>query len=227
MNLSTNLTVPVVTIDGPAASGKGTLAAGLAAALGFHLLDSGIFYRMVGWKALEDGVSPDDEAALARLAAGLLPRFDGDAVWLDGREVTLALRRQEVGTAASKVAALAAVRAALLQAQRAARRPPGLVADGRDMGTVVFPDAVCKIFITAGVEARAQRRHKQLIEKGLPSNISTLLQEIGERDARDAGRDVAPLKAASGALEIDTTKLDATTVLAQALAYCRSRLERC
>ncbi|MCL2871873.1 MAG: (d)CMP kinase [Betaproteobacteria bacterium] len=224
MNFSTN--IPVVTIDGPAASGKGTLAAALAAALGFHLLDSGIFYRMVGWKALEGGVSLDDEAALARLAAGLQPRFDGETIWLDGREVTLALRRQEVGTAASKVAALAAVRAALFQAQRAARRAPGLVADGRDMGTVVFPDAVCKIFITAGVEARAQRRHKQLIEKGLPSNISTLLQEIGERDARDAGRDVAPLKAAPGALEIDTTKLDAATVLAQGLAYCRARLER-
>jgi cytidylate kinase len=225
MTFSASSSIPVVAIDGPAASGKGTLAAGLAAVLGFHLLDSGLFYRMVGWKALDSGVSLSDEAALIRLAAALRPRFDGEAVWLDDREVSLLLRRQEVGTAASEVAALQGVRSALLHAQRMARRMPGLVADGRDMGTVVFPDAVCKIFITAGVEERAQRRHKQLIEKGLPSNITTLLQEIGERDARDAGRDVAPLKAASGALEIDTTKLDAPTVLAQALAYCRSRLE--
>ncbi|MDR2710119.1 MAG: (d)CMP kinase [Burkholderiales bacterium] len=223
--------IPVVTIDGPAASGKGTLAASLAAALGFHLLDSGLFYRMIGWKALDSGVPLSDEAALARLAADLRPRFEGkteegsEAIWLEGRELSLALRRQEVGTAASKVAALAGVRAALLQAQREARRMPGLVADGRDMGTVVFPDAICKIFITAGVEARAQRRYKQLIEKGLPSNITTLLQEIGERDARDAGRDVAPLKAAPDALEIDTTTLDVAVVLAQVLAYCRSRLE--
>ncbi|MDR0770444.1 MAG: (d)CMP kinase [Burkholderiales bacterium] len=217
--------IPVVTIDGPAASGKGTLAAGLAATLGFHLLDSGIFYRMVGWKALESGVPLTDEATLIRLAVGLRPRFDGEAVWLDGREVSRTLRQQEVGTAASKVAALEGVRAALLHAQRMARRLPGLVADGRDMGTVVFPDAACKIFITAGVEARAQRRHKQLIEKGLPSNITTLLQEIGERDARDAGRDVAPLKAAPDALKIDTTTLDAPAVLAQALTYCRSRLD--
>ncbi|MDR0250003.1 MAG: (d)CMP kinase [Burkholderiales bacterium] len=225
MTFSTFSSIPVVAIDGPAASGKGTLAAGLAAALGFHLLDSGVFYRMVGWKVLNSGVPLDDEAALARLAVELHPRFDGEEVWLDGREISRILRQQEVGTAASKVAALQGVRSALLYAQRMARRMPGLVADGRDMGTVVFPDAVCKIFITAGVEERAQRRHKQLIEKGLPSNISTLLQEIGERDTRDAERDVAPLKAAPGALEIDTTKLSAPTVLAQALAYCRSRLE--
>ncbi|MDR2173112.1 MAG: (d)CMP kinase [Burkholderiales bacterium] len=225
MSFSTSPSIPVVTIDGPAASGKGTLAAGLAAALGFHLLDSGLFYRMVGWKALDSGVPLSDEVALIRLAIDLRPRFDGEAVWLDGRELSLALRQQEIGTAASEVAALQGVRTALLHAQRMARRVPGLVADGRDMGTVVFPDAVCKIFITAGIEERAQRRHKQLIEKGLPSNISTLLQEIGERDVRDAGRDVAPLKAAPGALEIDTTKLDASMVLAQALAYCRSRLK--
>ncbi|MDR0247052.1 MAG: (d)CMP kinase [Burkholderiales bacterium] len=225
MIFSMSSSIPVVTVDGPAASGKGTLAAGLAAALGFHLLDSGVFYRMVGWKALESGVPLTDEAALVRLAAGLRPRFDGEAVWLDDREVSRTLRQQDVGTAASKVAALQGVRAALLHAQRMARRMPGLVADGRDMGTVVFPDAVCKIFITASVEERAQRRHKQLIEKGLPSNIFTLLQEIGERDARDAGRDVAPLKAAPEALEIDTTKLSASAVLAQALAHCRSRLK--
>ncbi|MDR2016176.1 MAG: (d)CMP kinase [Burkholderiales bacterium] len=224
MTFSTSF-VPVVTIDGPAASGKGTLAASLAAALGFHLLDSGVFYRMVGWKALESGVPLTDEATLIRLATGLRPRFDGEAIWLDGREVSRTLRQQEVGTAASKVATLEGVRMALLHAQRMARRLPGLVADGRDMGTVVFPDAICKIFITASVEARAQRRHKQLIEKGLPSNITTLLQEIGERDARDAGREVAPLKAAPEALEIDTTTLDAPAVLAQALTYCRSRLD--
>jgi cytidylate kinase len=159
------------------------------------------------------------------LVVGLRPRFDGDAIWLDGREVTRTLRQQEVGTAASKVAAWAGVRAALLHVQRLARRMPGLVADGRDMGTVVFPDAVCKIFITASVETRAERRHKQLIEKGLPSNITALLQEIGERDARDAGRDVAPLKAAPDALVMDTTMLDVSAVVAQALAYCRSRLE--
>jgi cytidylate kinase len=216
--------VPVVTVDGPAASGKGTLAAGLAQALGFHLLDSGVFYRMLGWKALQSGVGLERVVALVNLAAELTPQFRGEEIWLDGENISLSLRRQEVGTAASKVAVLPEVRLALLRLQRLARRLPGLVADGRDMGTVVFPDATCKFFLTASVETRAERRHKQLIEKGLSSTISLLLQEISERDARDESREAAPLKPAADALIIDTTLIAAADVLALALRHCRQCL---
>ena len=197
--------VPVIAVDGPAASGKGTIAAGVAQALGFHLLDSGALYRLVALKALEVGASLDGEWVLAELAGGLDVAFSGSRVELDGRDVTNAIRREGISAAASQVALHPTVRGALLERQRAFRRPPGLVADGRDMGTVVFTDARLKVFVTASAEERAKRRHKQLIEKGISSTIESLLHDIRERDARDAGRAVAPLAPAADAVILDTT----------------------
>ena len=199
--------VPVIAIDGPAASGKGTVAARVAEALGFHLLDSGALYRVVALAALRRGVSPDDAEALGRLAAGLDVRFEPGRVRLDGEDVTLAIRGEDVSAAASRVAVHPPVRAALVERQRAFRRPPGLVADGRDMGTVLFPDAATKVFVTATAEARAERRYKQLIEKGLSANIEGLLHDIRMRDARDGERAAAPLKPAADAAILDTTDL--------------------
>ena len=200
-----NADVPVIAVDGPAASGKGTIAAGAAAALGFHLLDSGSLYRLVALKAIETGIGVDDEAALADAALRLDATFSDGTVVLDGRDVTAAIRREPVSAAASRVAVHPRVRAALLARQRAFRRSPGLVADGRDMGSVVFPDARLKIFLTASAEERARRRYKQLIEKGISSTIESLLLDIRERDARDTSRAVAPLAAAADAVVLDTT----------------------
>ena len=197
--------VPVIAIDGPAASGKGTVAAAVADVLGFHLLDSGALYRLVALKALATATPVDDEPALARLAGRLDVRFPAGRILLDGTDVTEAIRREDVSAAASRVAVHPAVRTALFARQRAFRTPPGLVADGRDMGTVVFPEAVLKVFVTASAEERARRRHKQLMEKGNPVNIEGLLREILERDARDASRAAAPLKPAADALVLDTT----------------------
>ncbi len=202
-NASTS--VPVIAVDGPAASGKGTIAAGVAQALGFHLLDSGSLYRLVALKALESGIARENGAALASAAADLDVAFSDDRIRLDGRDVTDRIRAEDVGAAASQVAVHPAVRTALLDRQRAFRQPPGLVADGRDMGTVVFPDARLKVFLTASPEERAGRRHKQLIEKGIPITIESLLRDIRERDARDAERTVAPLAPAADALVLDTT----------------------
>ena len=200
-----NSAVPVIAVDGPAASGKGTIAAGVAAALGFHLLDSGALYRLVAHAAVTAGIALDAEAALAEAARGLDVVFAGNAIALGGRDVTNAIRGENISAAASAVAVHPAVRAALLERQRAFRRPPGLVADGRDMGTVVFPDARLKVFVTASPEERAMRRHKQLIEKGIPSTLDSLLRDIRDRDARDAGRAVAPLAPAADAVILDTT----------------------
>ena len=197
--------VPVITVDGPAASGKGTIAAGVAQALGFHQLDSGSLYRLVALEALESGIAPEAGAALAAIAENLDVDFADRRIVLDGRDVTDRIRGEDISAAASRVAVHAAVRAALLDRQRAFRRPPGLVADGRDMGTVVFPDAGLKVFLTASQEERADRRHKQLIEKGISSTIESLLRDIRERDARDAERAVAPLAPASDAVILDTT----------------------
>lgn len=204
---------PVLAIDGPAASGKGTIAAGVAAALGFHLLDSGTLYRLVAHRAIEEGVALDAEDALAELARKLDVEFGAGRVLLGGKDVGSALRREGVSAAASRVAVHPAVRTALFQRQRAFRRSPGLVADGRDMGTVVFPDAQLKVFVTASPEERARRRHKQLIEKGISDTIESLLRDIRERDARDAGRAVAPLTPAPDAVILDTTDMtiDAAT----------------
>ncbi|MEO8848507.1 MAG: (d)CMP kinase [Casimicrobiaceae bacterium] len=215
--------IPVVTVDGPAASGKGTIAAGVAAALGFHLLDSGALYRLVALRALETGTPLDDEATLAALAVDLDMAFDAGSVRLGGREVGEALRGEDVSAAASRVAIHPSVRAALTARQRAFRKPPGLVADGRDMGTVMFPDARVKVFVTAGAGERAQRRHKQLIAKGISVTLESLLHEIAARDSRDTGRATAPLAKASDAVRIDTTRSTPQASIAQVLELCRVR----
>jgi 3-phosphoshikimate 1-carboxyvinyltransferase len=215
--------VPVITVDGPTASGKGTLAAELAAALGYHLLDSGALYRATGLAALEDGVSPDDEAAVARIAATLDLRFDGGRTWLRGREVTDTLREEQAGMMASRVSSLPAVREALHGLQLAFRRAPGLVADGRDMGTVVFPDAELKVFLTASAGERAARRHKQLISKGFPSNIDSLRADLEARDLRDSSRLVAPLKPAQDALLLDNSALSIEESVERVLAWWAAR----
>lgn len=210
--------VPVVAIDGPAASGKGTIAARVAAALGYHWLDSGALYRLVALEASLEGVRTDDAGGLAELAADLDVRFLPGRIELDGDDVTEGIRAPEISAAASEVAVHPAVRAALLQRQRAFRRPPGLVAEGRDMGTVVFPDARTKVFVTATPEVRAERRHKQLIEKGISANIDSLLHEIRERDQRDRSRAAAPLAAAADAVVLDTTDLTIDAAVAFVLA---------
>ncbi|OGS89550.1 MAG: cytidylate kinase [Gallionellales bacterium GWA2_59_43] len=200
--------VPVIAIDGPSASGKGTVAGRVAATLGFHYLDSGALYRLLALAAQRDGIALDDETALAALAGRIDIRFEDSDIWLDGVKVGDELRSEETGGCASKVAALHQVRAALLDKQRSFRRAPGLVTDGRDMASVVFPDAVCKIFLTASAEARADRRYKQLKEKGMGANIAALLQDIRTRDERDSQRSAAPLQQAPGASLLDTTALN-------------------
>ncbi len=213
--------LPVITIDGPSASGKGTVAERVARALGFHFLDSGALYRLTALSAMQSGVALDDEAAVAALAAALPARFGDARVWLGEADVTEAIRAEDVGVGASKVAALPAVRAALLARQRAYRQAPGLVADGRDMGTVIFPDAPAKVFLTASAEARAERRYKQLIEKGNSASLPALVADMQARDARDTARAVAPLKPAPDALLLDTTHMDIESAVQAVLAhYC-------
>jgi len=205
----------VIAIDGPTASGKGTIAQRLADRLGWHYLDSGALYRLAALRALRAGCGLDASAGvvLADLAGAMRPVFEGGRIRMDGEDVTDAIRAEAVGDAASRIAGLPAVRSALIDLQRRARRAPGLVADGRDMGTVIFPDAVLKVFLTASAESRAQRRHKQLIEKGFSANLSDLLRDLQARDARDSSRAEAPLKPAEGALVLDSTHLsvDQTT----------------
>ena len=218
--------IPVLTIDGPSGSGKGTIAQLIAKEFGWHYLDSGALYRVLAQAALKHELPLDDESKLADLAAKLDVSFelrnDQLMVLLEGEDVSTAIRTEQAGNAASKVAALPAVRAALLQRQRDFRQKPGLVTDGRDMGTVVFPDATFKVFLTASAEVRAQRRYKQLKEKGISSNLSHLIAEISERDIRDSQRKTAPLKAADDALLLDSTTLDIAAVLQQVRTYCTS-----
>jgi 3-phosphoshikimate 1-carboxyvinyltransferase len=199
--------VPVLTIDGPTASGKGTLAREVANALGYRLLDSGAVYRAVAIAALDAAVAPEDEPRLALLAAEQKLRFDGDRCHLGGRDVTDLLRREEVGAMASKISAWPAVRAAVLEVQLGFRDVPGLVADGRDMGSVVFPDAELKVFLTAGAAERAERRYKQLISKGIPAKLDSLRAELEARDARDKNRSASPLVPAEGAFMLDNSAL--------------------
>ena len=215
--------VPVLTIDGPTASGKGTIAARTAEALGWHYLDSGSLYRLVALAALERGVDLDDAAALARLAASLAPRFEQGRVRLDGRDVSDAIRAEAVGNAASRVAVLPPVRQALLTLQHGFRRAPGLVADGRDMGTVIFPDARLKIFLTADVRARAERRHRQVLDKGLASDFDEVLRVLQERDRRDTTRATAPLAAAPDAVVVDSTELGVDQTVALVLQAWHAR----
>ncbi|WP_301360570.1 (d)CMP kinase [Stutzerimonas nitrititolerans] len=221
--------VPVVTIDGPSGSGKGTVAALLAAKLGWKFLDSGALYRLLAFAARNHGVDLTNEEALKVLAAHLDVQFDtagsgqGMRIVLEGEDVTEAIRNEVVGAGASQVAALPAVREALLQRQKAFREAPGLVADGRDMGTVVFPDATLKIFLTASAEERARRRYLQLKAKGDDVNLASLLDEIRARDERDTQRAVAPLKPADDAIQLDSTALSIEQVLGQILSEVAER----
>ena len=210
--------IPVITIDGPSASGKGTVAQLVARQLGFHYLDSGALYRVLALAATRRGVPLDDEAALARLASGLDIRFEDGNIWLDGVEVNDAVRSEECGNNASRIAALPQVREALLGLQRAFRKAPGLVCDGRDMGSVVFPDAATKIFLTASAEVRADRRYKQLMEKGMCANLLQILQDIRQRDARDSARSVAPLQQCADASLLDTSSLTIDQSVAEVMA---------
>ena len=204
---ATSSSVPVITIDGPTASGKGTVAHRVAKALGWAVLDSGALYRLTALAALNRGLSAEDEPGVARVAETLGVRFEGPHVYLEGVDVGHEIRREEVGNFASRVAAFPGVRQALLERQRAFQVAPGLVADGRDMGTVVFPDAPLKVFLVADVVARAQRRCKQLIEKGISANLDDLLRDMRERDARDMGRTTAPLAPAADAHVLDSSDL--------------------
>jgi cytidylate kinase len=223
MNPIAQPAVPVITIDGPTASGKGTVAQAVAWALGFHYLDSGALYRLVALAALRAGIDPDDAGELTRRAAALAPVFDGARILLDGAEVADAIRTEEVSRTASRIAVHPPLRDALRALQQSFRRLPGLVADGRDMGTVVFPDAGLKVFLTAGVEHRAQRRLKQLSAKGVAVTLLPLLADLRARDDRDMYRAAAPLKPAEDAVLLDTSDLTAEQVVHWVLDQYRGR----
>lgn len=214
-------TVPVIAIDGPSASGKGTVAERVARELGFHYLDSGALYRLVALQAERAGVAVDDETRLAQLASDLDVCFGNGQIVLAGEAVDQAIRAENISVAASRVAALPAVREALLGRQRRFRQPPGLVADGRDIGSVIFPDAALKVFLTASVETRALRRYKQLMDKGIAASIHTLSRDLRERDARDAARPVAPLRQVPDAQLLDTTDMTIDEAVAQVLCWYR------
>jgi|SRR5579862_3036367 len=219
---------PVVTIDGPSGSGKGTISRAVARQVGWHLLDSGALYRLVALAGAAAGAAPEDTARHAALAAAMDVRFGstadgGERVWLEGRDVTGAIRTETAGQGASRVAAWPAVRSALLKRQRDFARPPGLVADGRDMGTVVFPGALLKIFLTATPEERALRRHKQLKDKGSDVSLAALSRDIAERDSRDQTRQVAPLRPAADACVIDSTAMEVGEVLGRVLQLGAAR----
>ena len=218
--------VPIITIDGPSGSGKGTVSRAVAKALGWSLLDSGALYRLVALAGRRASVSLDDGAALGQLASRIDIRFGSDesgdeVVWLDGQDATRAIRSEEAGGDASRVAALGEVRAALLDRQRRFAVPPGLVADGRDMGTVIFPWARVKIFLTASPTERASRRHKQLKEKGVAANLAALSLEIAERDRRDSTRTASPLVASADATVLDTTGMSVDEVIGRVLGIAR------
>ncbi len=220
--------IPVITVDGPGGSGKGTVSRLLARELGWHFLDSGALYRLVALGALKRGIALDDEPALARLAARLDIHFDPDGgenapILLDNVDISTELRSESSGEAASKVAVLSSVRQALLARQRAFRQPPGLVADGRDMGTVIFSNADLKIFLEASQQERAARRYKQLKEKGMGVSLEALLREIESRDARDSGRVMSPMRPAEDAVIIDTTRMGITEVVREIMQLWHDR----
>lgn len=215
-------TANLITIDGPSGSGKGTIARQVAAKLGWHLLDSGALYRLVGLAAQTHQVPPSDEARCGELATNLQVRFGANSagqeqIWLDGAEISGVLRQESTGELASQVATIPAVRAALLERQRRFAEPPGLIADGRDMGTVVFPDAPLKIYLTASAEERALRRYKQLKDKGLGVSLAALSREVADRDLRDSTRSIAPLVPAKDAVIVDSTSLSIDAVVERVL----------
>ena len=219
--------IPVIAIDGPSGSGKGTIAAKVAEKLGFLLLDSGVLYRILGIAVLKGGVNLEDSDRLTALALQMDIEFGPsglDSVTLDGEDVSLEIRTDIGSQMASKVGAIPAARNALFKRQLAFRKPPGLVADGRDMGAVVFPDAAVKIFLTASAEERAQRRYKQLIGKGIDATLPDLLQELRERDKRDSQREISPLKPAEDATILDTTHQSIDEVVNQVMAQCNKEL---
>ena len=215
--------IPVIAIDGPSASGKGTVAQKVAEALGFRYLDSGALYRLVTLAALKGGVDLGDAAGLERTARGMKVEFRNGATWLDGVDVTQEVRTEEVSAAASRVAANPGVRGALLERQRGFRALPGLVADGRDMGSVVFPDAPLKVYLTADVGARAERRYKQLMEKGMYAKMQDVVEELRRRDERDTSRAVAPLKHYPDAIFLDTTGLSVAQAVERILGWWRDK----
>ncbi|MFP5392446.1 MAG: (d)CMP kinase [Gammaproteobacteria bacterium] len=212
-----NNPIPVITIDGPTASGKGTVAHKVADRLGFHYLDSGALYRLTALSAIRRGTELTDEHALAKVAEHMQPSFLGGEILLSNENVTQAIRAESVGNMASKIAVLPAVRQALFGLQLSFRKAPGLVADGRDMGTVIFPHAQLKVFLTASVEARAQRRYKQLIDKGISASMQDLLSDLQARDDRDTHRAIAPLVPAEGATILDTSNMTADEAIDEVL----------
>ena len=215
------MSAPVIAIDGPSASGKGAVASRVAEALGLHYLESGALYRLVALRALQTGT--DREEPLAAIAASMPVVFQAGKIILDKQDVTEDVRSEACGNKASEVARLPSVRQALLKRQRAFRQPPGLVADGRDMGTIVFPDAALKIFLTASPEVRAERRYKQLIDKGIPANLRSLSRDLAERDERDRKRSVAPLVPAPDSQVLDSSALSIDQVVERVLGWWRER----
>lgn len=214
---------PVIAIDGPSGSGKGTVARLVARKLGYHYLDSGALYRLVGLAVKEAGIDLENESKISDIALNLNVKWDGEAILMNGRDVADAIRAEEISEAASRVAALPGVRRALLQRQQGFRQAPGLVADGRDMGSVVFPDAALKIYLTASAEERARRRYKQLMVKGISASMNALLQDISGRDSRDSTRATAPLQKCADATQIDNTSMTVDAVVEQVLAQYRKQ----
>ena len=220
------MSVPVICIDGPNASGKGAVSRAVAERLGWHRLDSGMLYRALGLAASRRSLAPNETVHLAVLAAELDLELRGDRVLLDGADVTAEIGSEKAGARASRIAVLAPVRAALLDRQRGFRRPPGLVADGRDMGTVVFPEATCKVFLTASPEVRARRRYNQLRHQGIDVSLADLFEAIRERDERDRMRETAPLRPAEGVFRLDTTHLGVEETLERVMEHIRTNGRR-
>ncbi|VAW65748.1 Cytidylate kinase [hydrothermal vent metagenome] len=222
------MTTPIITIDGPSGAGKGTIAQNVASALGFNILDSGSLYRLTALASLNAGLALPEESAIAEIALNLpvvfKPTDSGLQILLSGEDVSEAIRKEEIGMRASKVAAIPAVRDALLARQRGFLEAPGLVADGRDMGTTIFPDAPLKVFMTASAEERAERRFKQLKAKGISANIAALVNDLMLRDEQDANRAVSPLKPAEDAVQIDTTEMGIDEVTQMVLDLAKQRL---